>query len=130
MAYGLGGIPVDARRIGAKAAETITAGQVVALDSSGGAILANAALGAHIPAVGIAEIGAATGDRVTIIQQCDYCDGHTTLSPGGVVYLGKTAGTVTTTKPAASTDVVQPMGVALTAKTFVLDMGSCVYTVV
>ena len=129
MAYALGAIPVEAGRFGVITAEAITAGDVCALDSSGCAIKANAALSAHIPAVGIAEIDAASGDRVTLIRECSYVDGASGLDPGHPIYLGETAGTITKTKPTTGTDCVQIIGFALSATAFCFDVGSARYTV-
>ena len=128
MAYKMGAVPPETARIGVQAAEAIAAGDVCALNSSGYAIKANAALSAHIPAVGLAEIAAAIGARVTIIRECAYVSGASGLSIGQAVYLGETAGTVTATKPTSGTDCIQVIGAALSATEFWFDIGSARYT--
>lgn len=126
MAYAMGG--EKSRIRSAAPGETFTAGQLVALASDGKLYKANAALADSYPALGLAEIDATSDDvtkgtLIAVVQQCDYCTGATGLTPGATLWAGETDGTVTTTRPSTHADIVQPVGMALTATTFILNVG-------
>jgi hypothetical protein len=104
--------------------ETIAAGQLVVINSSKLAMLANAALADSYPAVGIAEIdgNATDGTDIAIITRCMEVKGATGLTAGATVWAGETDGTVTTTRPSTHLDIAQAVGIALTSTTFMLTV--------
>jgi len=114
-----------------EAAEALTAGDAVALDSSTGkAKKANAATGSsqQVPCVGIAETSVSAGEYVTVLRS-GKVGGYSGLTPGAPVYLGETDGAVTKTAPSTSGDYVQTLGQAVSATEFILNIQSVGTTV-
>jgi len=114
----------------AECAEAITQGDMVALGTDGLLYKANAATGAgqQGPCVGIAEVDGADGDTITVKRE-GYVEGASDLTIGQPVYLGETDGAVTSTEPATNGDIVQVVGVALSATRLMLDIDNDYTTV-
>ncbi len=114
-----------------EAAEAITAGDAVALDSTTGkAKKANAATGGNqqVPCVGIAETSVSAGEYVTVLR-AGKVGGYSNLTPGAPVYLGETDGAVTATAPSDSGDYVQTLGQAVSSTEFIINIESVGSTV-
>lgn len=99
------------------ALEVIEAGDPVYVDSADSSYIyvkiADADDAAKMPCVGIAYADAAYGATIDVTTHGLWDGeifGYTGLSVGDVVYVGESGG-LTTTRPTASTAVVQPMGV-------------------
>lgn len=107
----------------AEAGEDITIGQMVAIHTDGKAYKANAKTGAgqQIPAVGIAEVTVAAGGYIEI-KRWGHVSGAADLTVGAPVYLAETDGAVTATPPSDAGDIVQYVGIALSATDFLLDV--------
>lgn len=104
--------------------EAITQGDMVAIGSADGKFYkANAITGAtqQAPCVGIAEIDGASGDMISA-KRVGRVEGAADLTPGQPVYLGETDGAVTATEPSTNGDVVQVVGVAISATSFLLNV--------
>lgn len=99
----------------AEAAVTITAGQLVGLNSSGKLVLADGDAATPIPAVGIAITGGAAGDQVTYVEDAKIEDTSLSLTPGAKLYTSGTAGGITATPLATAGNLVQVVGYAITA---------------
>jgi hypothetical protein len=106
--------------------ETIAAGQLVARKTDGLLWLANAALNAVMPAIGIAEVdgNATDATRITVVRKCAEMKGASGLTVGAELYVGESAGTITTSRPSTHLDAVQSIGHAKSATTFVFDIGN------
>ena len=104
--------------------EAITQGDMVAIGYADGKFYkANAITGTtqQAPCVGIAEVDGAAGDMISA-KRVGRVEGAASLTPGQPVYLGETDGAVTATKPSTSGDVVQVVGVAISATSFLLNV--------
>jgi hypothetical protein len=103
---------------------TLAAGAPLAINSNGiGVVRANATTNAK-PAVGLAQASTAPAATATVITSglvllSDWTavTGTQSLAPRGVYYLGTTAGTLTTTPPSGTGQVVQQVGIAATPGT-------------
>lgn len=130
MVFVSGAVP-SPRRYGRITGEAIAEGQMVAVDpSSGLAMIANAITGGtqQAPCFGIAFVGEALGDMLEI--KCSgIVEGAAGLTPGAPVYLAETDGAVTASAPTTSGDIVQCVGIAIDADTFVLDVDPLYTTV-
>lgn len=106
--------------------ETIGAGQLVGRKTDGLFWLADAALNAVMPCAGIAEIdgNATDATRITVVRKCSEMKGASGLTVGAELFVGETAGAVTTTRPSTHLDAVQSIGYAKSATTFVFDIGN------
>lgn len=96
------------------AAENIAATNLVAINSSGQALRADADSPAKF-AVGYADAAIAAGTIGQVNLICGLSGGRTGLTPGHIYYLSATAGGITTTKPTSG--IVQQVGVALNSTT-------------
>jgi hypothetical protein len=112
---------------------TVLAGQAVAVNSSGEAILADCNGAGEIPhAIGLALNGAAPGETVYVkthgvieltIAQWDAAGTDASgIDPGVTHWLSGTAGMITPTKPTTMGDVYCRIGVGLTATKLFLKM--------
>ena len=89
-------------------ATSISAGQVVAVDSSGLAILANAAAASTSNVIGVAVL--VDGNTVNV-QQVGISTDATANAAAGAYYLSAaTPGAITTTAPSSSNQVVYRVG--------------------
>jgi len=107
-----------------QAAEAIAIGEMVALDASGYAMVANAIVGAdhQVPTVGIAMHAAALGEQVEVKHLGEVEDADAAFTEGRVLYLAETDGDVTETIPTTSGDSVQVVGMTLTSTIWRLDI--------
>jgi len=106
-------------------AETIAEGQLVGVDAQGEAVLADADAGTAIKALGVAVRAAsgAAGDSVTVAMQAVVA-GFSSLTPGATQYLSGTAGGITETRPETIDDVIQPVGLAVSATKVVFNVAA------
>lgn len=107
------GVGQDAASI--QASENLTAGDFVNLHNSGGARVRKADASNGREAHGFVLAAATTGNNATV-----FFEGRNTalssLSPGARYFLsGTTAGAATATAPTTSGQIVQPVGVAVSA---------------
>jgi hypothetical protein len=106
------------------AAAALAFGAVCYIDAAGQCAKADATAAATTPACMIAVASIAHDSAGRFLLPGGVVHVHT-LAPswtiGGVVYLAKTAGTMTQTAPAASTNAVQVLGVALAADTLLFE---------
>jgi hypothetical protein len=100
----------------AYAAETLPSGGLVALNTEGKLIRADAA--SLIPAIGLTREAAEVDAHVKIVQ-IGRVNGFTGLTPGGPCWLGA-SGALTQTAPVSG--LTQGIGVALAADTILLDL--------
>jgi len=114
------------------AGEALAAGDLLAMDDSGGsarAFKADASVGgARANPIGFAMAGAALGAPVTVVF-----DGRDTPSAfdaapvaadvGRLVYMSTTAGNVTLTAPVASGTVAQKVGVLISTTDILIQIG-------
>lgn len=98
------------------AAENIAATNLVAINSSGQALKADAGSAAKF-AVGYADAAITSGSVGQVNLICGLSGGRTGLTPGAIYYLSATAGGITTTKPTSG--IVQQVGVALNSTTLI-----------
>ena len=102
-----------------EAGETLTLGQAVYVDSNGKAqhpdVDASSVTGK--PAIGIAMTGASSGASVNVMVLGIFRDATYDFSPGAAVIMTGTDGALTTTAgdTAADGDIVQRVGIAITA---------------
>ena len=109
------------------AGAAIAVGQLIGIDSAGLAVLADANT-TPIPARGFAVSGGAIGARITYCR-AGRVEGFTGLTIGGTVWASGTAGGVTQTRPAATGDIVQAVGVAVSATAIDFWIGDPSFTV-
>ena len=102
-----------------EAGETLTLGQAVYVDSNGKAQHpdVDAASVTGKPAIGIAMTGASSGASVNVMVLGIFRDATYDFSPGAAVIMTGTDGALTTTAgdTAADGDIVQRVGIAITA---------------
>lgn len=98
------------------AAVAIAKGQLVGIDANGQAILADADAGTPIPAIGVALVDMAAGQKGSFAMVGAMTDASWSFTPGARVYLSGTAGGITATRPSGTGNLVQPVGVAYAAK--------------
>ena len=102
-----------------EAGETLTLGQAVYVDSNGKAqhpdVDASSVTGK--PAIGIAMTGASSGTSVNVMVLGIFRDATYDFTPGAAVIMTGTDGALTTTAgdTAADGDIVQRVGIAITA---------------
>lgn len=99
------------------ATETLTAGQLVNVFSSGGAAKmrkANATDSTK-PAHGFVLAGVTSGNVGTFYGGAQINTGVSGLTPGATYYLDTTGGAITATPPSSSGNIVQEVGIALSA---------------
>jgi hypothetical protein len=101
------------------AAGNISAGNVVAINSSGEAIQANAGAASTAEIIGVAIETVTTGNAVRIAQ-AGTLSGFSGLTAGEKQFASTTAGGLTSTAPSASGDVVFQIGYAKAADTIVI----------
>lgn len=109
----------------AVAAATITAGQLVGLNSSGKAVLADADAATPIEAVGFALEDAKSGDTIGVAQIGRVEDTSATYTVGAKLWLSGTAGGVTETKVSTAGNIIQPVGTAISATKAILNVSPC-----
>jgi hypothetical protein len=106
---------------GLVAAATITLWQAVGINSSGQVALAGASNG--ILCMGLAIAGYASSAATEFLNHGIARHDAWTWTPGGLVYMSTTAGTLTQTLPAATGNVDQIIGIALSATTVLVNVG-------
>ncbi len=87
-------------RFSATAGATLTSGNLVCLDSTGNARLADADDAARRPALGVIAIGGDTGSTVEIVTNGIWMSDSTTVGAGDRLFLSETPGEFTGTAPA------------------------------
>lgn len=105
------------------AGATISRGQLVGINASGQAVLADADAGTPIPAVGVALDGVASGEQLGVALQGELEDTTWTWTPGDRLYVSGTAGGLTATRPSTATNLVQGAGFAKSATRVVFNLG-------
>lgn len=100
------------------AGEALSLGDLVRYDSSGDFVKASATSLATGPAIGIATASVALGASIEILT-----DGYIYIASHGVpvntvIYLSTTAGQATTTPPSSVSNLVQAVGIASSADSF------------
>ena len=112
------------------AGEALTLGEVVALHTDGEWYAANAIVGANlqVPGFGIVDQDTAEDAYANVHTEGEF-DGFTGLTIGQEVWLAETDGTVTSTAPTTSGDFVQRIGVAISATSIRLNVGTAVIVV-
>ena len=102
-----------------EAGETLTLGQAVYVDANGKAQHpdVDAATVTGKPAIGIAMTGASSGTSVNVMVLGIFRDATYDFTPGAAVIMTGTDGALTTTASdtAADGDIVQRVGIAITA---------------
>lgn len=99
----------------------VTAYSVVYVDATGRWVDADADAVATMPVVGLATEPLSIGQKGRVLQQ-GYANLNTwTWTPGGLLYASTTAGELTQTPPVGPGDVVQEIGVAITATMIYFD---------
>lgn len=103
--------------------ETLSAGALVNIfDSSGTATARNAnATDATKPAMGFVLAGTTSPANATVYFPGQVVTGLTGLTTGARVYLGTTAGTVTTTAPSSAGNLIMLVGYALSTTSFIFN---------
>lgn len=106
-----------------KAAEAISAGELVYLNSSGTYNLADSVAvgGTRKDALGVAVTDALENEQVSAVRSAHF-KGWTGLTIGGKAYLSATAGAITQTAPTAT--VAQIVGYAKSATEYVINVAS------
>lgn len=100
---------------GINAGQILAVGDAVTINASGEWIEASAASGGNIKALGIAALGAASGNSATILTR-GTIRSDTNFSfgaPGADVWTGTTAGSVGTARPSGAGEMVQYLGTSL-----------------
>lgn len=115
---------------GLNAGATLTQWNVVYLGASSTWLVADADGSGTFPARGIATAGAASAAAVIVLTEGVVRFDTWTWTPGGDLYLSKTAGGLTQTAPSASGDKVQKVGFALSATAAYFNFGSAEYLTV
>ena len=129
VAFYTGGVPEAGPRVDTVVlAEACKQGAMIAIKADGLGYLASAAAGGPMPVAGMADIGGAIGDTITLIRGCDHViaeaalSGTPSLTLGQPVFLSATAldsavaargNTVTSTAPSSSNTLVQTLGIAI-----------------
>ena len=129
MAYTMGGIPTEDQGFDAPPGEAFIKGALVTLYSDGLLYYSNAALADRYPVSGMAGEAATAamvtaGTKIRVKRVSTYNKGASGLTPGATLFAGETDGTVTTTRPSTHLDIVQPVGMALSATEFLFNVGS------
>lgn len=116
------GIGADSRVV--EASENLAAGDLVNLWDDAGTLSARKAdaTSSGKEAHGFTEAAVTSGNNATILFD-GTIPGLTGLTLGAKYYLSTTAGGVTTTAPSATSNVVQPVGVAASATELVFERG-------
>lgn len=108
------GVGSEARTI--QASENLAAGDLVNIHNSSGARVRKAdATSAGKEAHGFVLAAVTSGQNATVYPEENVISGLTGLTPGARMFLGTTAGAATATAPSTSGQVVQEIGVALSA---------------
>jgi hypothetical protein len=106
------------------ASETLSAGNLVNLWDDAGTIKVRKAdattVGKEAHGFVLAGISSSASGNVYL---SGTVTGLSSLTLGGRYYLGTTAGAITTTAPSTSGNVVQPVGVAISATALALNLG-------
>lgn len=105
------------------ASENISAGALVNLFTSSGALkVRNAnATDATKPAHGFVLSSVTTGNPVTVYGPGQADTGLTSLTPGTTYYLDVSAGAVNSTAPSTAGNVIQQVGIALSATSLLFN---------
>jgi hypothetical protein len=113
----------DATTTSLTASEVLTAGQIVSIWSSGGAAKVRKANATDDtkPAHGFVLAGVASGATATVSLPGQAITGLSSLTPGATYYLDTTGGGITATQPSTSGNLVQRVGVALSATTLLFQ---------
>ena len=106
------GFGADTRTV--TAGETLAAGDLIYLDSTPEAFKADANSDAKA-AVGFVLAGITAASSGTAYFGSGIISGLSGLTPGAKYYLSTTAGTIDTAKPNGTGDIIQQVGVALSA---------------
>jgi len=101
---------------------TISAGQLVGINSSGAAVLADADAATPIEAVGFALEDCVSGDVIGVAICGRVKDTSWSYTPGAKLWLSGTAGGLATSKPATATNLIQPVGKAIAATEVILNI--------
>lgn len=103
--------------------ENVAFGQLVFINSDGEAALADADAAATMPAVGIVVVAANADATCTILTHGVVTETDWNWTPGSRLYVSETAGSIEATLANISdkNDVVQVIGVALTADTILFN---------
>jgi len=115
------GLPIT----GINAGETIAFGQTVYYDTTALEwLLADADAAGEAPCWGVAVSGAGDGEAIKILQRGIISDTAWSWTAEQLVYLSDTPGAIATeaAKPATATDIVQPIGRAITATKILLQV--------
>lgn len=104
------------------AGAAISQGQLIGINSSGQAVLADADAGTPIPAVGFALRDVASGEKGAFAIAGELIDSSWSWTAGQKLYLSGTAGGLTATAPSTATNLVQPVGIALSATKVLLNI--------
>ena len=111
-----------ARRISKAAASTITAGQVVYLNSSGTVAPADANASAATAAVlGLAENGGGAGQRISVITQDPALVIGATVAVGDILVLSATAGGIAPAADLTTGHYATVLGVAVSTTAINFD---------
>jgi hypothetical protein len=104
------------------ASETISAGQFVSIHASSGAKIRKAnATDDTKPVNGFAAAGIASAAAGAMTVPGNVITGLSGLTPGAIYYLDTTAGAITDTPPSGSGNLVQEVGVALSATSLLFN---------
>jgi hypothetical protein len=104
------------------ASEALTAGQVVNIWSSSGAKVRKAnATDDSKPAHGFVLANVSSSATATVYLPGQVITGLSSLTPGATYYLDTTGGAVTATQPSTSGNLVQRVGMALSATTLLFQ---------
>ena len=106
-------------RFACVAGEALTEGPPLAMKSDGKCYKADADDSTLRPAIGVAGFTAASAANVSVVTR-GQVGGLSSLTKGSVVYLSTTAGGTTQTIPTA---YAQPVGKAISATQYVIDIG-------
>jgi hypothetical protein len=104
------------------ASEALTGGQVVNIWSSSGAKVRKAnATDDSKPAHGFVLANVSSSATATVYLPGQVITGLTSLTPGATYYLDTTGGAITATQPSTSGNLVQRVGMALSATTLLFQ---------
>lgn len=98
----------------------VTQWNAVYLNSSSQWVKADANGSSTYPALGVAVATALTTVAVTVLTNGLFRDDGQTWTPGGLLYLSETAGSITQTAPVTAASIVQIVGYALSAHVAVI----------
>lgn len=102
----------------------LSAGDIVAIDANGAAVQANATDSA-LPAIGYVDDAYASAATAKVLLS-GIVTGLTGLTGGDDVYLDVTAGKVVQTAPDQAGNIIQRLGIALSATSMLFDKGEAV----